>query len=165
MRSMYRTARASCLALMACALAACGDDEAQVGEFANDLAGNEIMVEALRDPAVPNVVCHVAYFDRSALDRIRQGNWFENPSNASVSCQRIGPLDLAAIDRGRAGEEIFSQRQSLFFKNVAIRRILDLDNRSLLYVAHSREIIEGSAKMSIAAIPLTEAEAAAVARP
>ena len=76
-------------------LAACGDRESQVGEFSNDLAGNEIMIEALPDPAIPGVVCHVAYFDRSFLDRMQQGNWFENPSNSSVSCQRIGPIDLA----------------------------------------------------------------------
>ncbi len=142
-------------------LAACGDREGSVGEFSNDLLGNEIMVEAVRDPEIANVVCHVSYFDRSALDRLRQGNWFENPSNSAVSCQRIGPLDLSGIESGRAGEEIFNQRQSLFFKNVAVRRILDLDNRSLVYVSHSREIVEGSAKIDMSTIALTDAEVAA----
>ena len=33
-------------------LAACSDREGQVGEFSNDLLGNEVMVEAFRDPAV-----------------------------------------------------------------------------------------------------------------
>jgi CreA protein len=145
-------------------LAACGDRDSQVGEFSNDLLGNEIMVEALRDPQVPGVVCHVAYFDRSVLDRLRQGNWFENPSNSAVSCQRIGPIDLQGVRTTRAGEEIFSQRQSLFFKNVALRRIVDLENSSLLYVSHSREIVEGSAKIDISAIALTPEEVAA-ARP
>jgi CreA protein len=139
----------------------CGGDNARdVGEFSNDLLGNEIMVEALPDPALPGVVCHVAYFDRSVLDRLRQGNWFENPSNSAVSCQRIGPIDLSGVSTARAGEEIFSQRQSLFFKNVAVRRIVDQRNRSLLYVSHSREIIEGSAKLDISSIALTAAEAA-----
>jgi CreA protein len=143
------------------ALAACGDREGSVGEFSNDLVGNEIMVEALRDPAIPGVVCHVAYFDRSVLDRLRQGNWFENPSNSSVACERIGPIDLASIEARRSGEEIFSQRQSLFFKNVALRRILDLENNSLIYVAHSREIVEGSAKIDMSTIALTPEEVAA----
>ncbi len=141
-------------------LAACGDGERDVGEFSNDLLGNEIMVEALRDPALPGVVCHIAYFDRSFLDRMRQGNWFENPSNSSVSCQRIGPIDLSEVALQRSGEEIFSQRQSLFFKNVAVRRIVDLDNRSLIYVSHSREIVEGSAKLDLSTIALTDAEIA-----
>jgi CreA protein len=151
-------------ALVAAALAllgACGDREGSVGEFSNDLLGNEIMVEALRDPEIPGVVCHVSYFDRSALDRLRQGNWFENPSNSAVSCQRIGAIDLSGIDRDRSGEEIFNQRASLFFKNVALRRIVDLENRSLVYVSHSREIVEGSAKIDMSTIALTEAEVAA----
>lgn len=143
-------------------LAACGGErQGQVGEFSNDLLGNEIMVEAVRDPEIPGVVCHVTYFDRSVLDRLRQGNWFENPSNSSVSCQRIGPIDLSGVRTTQAGEEIFNQRQSLFFKNVAVRRIVDLENNSLVYVAHSREIIEGSAKIDMSTIPLTPAEVAA----
>lgn len=146
---------------MMLALAACGDREGSVGEFSNDLLGNEIMVEALHDPAIPNIVCHVSYFDRSALDRLRQGNWFENPSNSAVSCQRIGPLDLTGVDMDRSGEEIFNQRQSLFFKNVAVRRIVDLENSSIVYVSHSREIVEGSAKIDITSVALTPQEVAA----
>ncbi|MGE0739999.1 MAG: CreA family protein [Hyphomonadaceae bacterium] len=146
------------------ALAACGDRDGGVGEFSNDLLGNEIMVEALRDPAIPGVVCHISYFDRSVLDRLRQGNWFENPSNSAVSCQRIGAIDLAGVESSRAGEEIFNQRQSLFFKNVAIRRIVDLENSSLIYVSHSREIVEGSAKIDMSTIALTPAEVAAARR-
>jgi CreA protein len=142
-------------------LGACGDREGSVGEFSNDFLGNEIMVEALHDPAIPNVVCHMTYFDRSALDRLRQGNWFENPSNSAVSCQRIGPIDLSRIDMDRSGEEIFSQRQSLFFKNVALRRIVDLENSSIVYVSHSREIVEGSAKIDLSTVPLTAQEVAA----
>lgn len=148
-------------ALCLVALAACGDRESSVGEFSNDLLGNEIMVEALHDPEIPNVVCHMTYFDRSALDRLRQGNWFENPSNSAVSCQRIGAIDLARLDMDRSGEEIFSQRQSLFFKNVAIRRIVDFENLSIVYVSHSREIVEGSAKIDISTVALTPTEVAA----
>ncbi|MDX2235749.1 MAG: CreA family protein [Hyphomonadaceae bacterium] len=143
------------------ALSACGPSEREVGSFSNDLLGNEIKIEALPDPAIPSVICHVARFERSVLDRARQGNWFEDPSNSSVSCQRTGPIDLARVPMGRGGEEIFSDRQSLFFKRTAVRRIIDLENRSILYVAHSREIIEGSAKMSVSSVPLTAEEAAA----
>jgi len=142
-------------------LAACGDREGSVGEFSNDLLGNEVMVEALRDPDIPGVACHFAYFDRSVLDRLRQGNWFENPSNSAVSCARIGAIDLAGVELRRSGEEIFSQRQSLFFKNVAIRRIVDLENSTLIYLSHSREIVEGSAKMDISTIALTPEEVSA----
>jgi CreA protein len=147
--------------MLALALAACGDREGSVGEFSNDFLGNEIMVEALPDPDIPGVVCHVAYFDRSALDRLRQGNWFENPSNSAVSCQRIGAIDISGVSTSRSGEEVFSQRQSLFFKNVAVRRIIDLENSSIIYVSHSREIVEGSAKIDLSSVALTPQEVAA----
>lgn len=155
-----KTIRAAALAAVTF-MAACGDRESSVGEFSNDFLGNEVMVEALPDPEIANVVCHVAYFDRSALDRLRQGNWFENPSNSAVTCQRVGPIDLRGVELDRSGEEIFSQRQSLFFKNVAVRRIVDLENRSIVYVSHSRELVEGSAKIDIASVALTAEEVAA----
>jgi CreA protein len=142
-------------------LAACGDREGSVGEFSNDFLGNEIMVEAFADPEIPGIVCHVSYFDRSALDRLRQGNWFENPSNSAVACQRIGTINLAGVDDARSGEEIFNQRQSLFFKNVAVRRIIDLEHNSIVYVSHSREVVEGSAKIDISTVALTPQEVAA----
>ena len=158
MRRINIALAALCLA----ALGACGDREGSVGEFSNDLLGNEIMIEAVHDPDIPNVVCHLSYFARSTLDRLRQGNWFEHPSNSAITCQRIGPIDLAGIDQSRSGEEIFSQRQSLFFKNVAVRRIVDLANSSIVYVSHSREIVEGSAKIDITSVPLTPQEVAAI---
>lgn len=157
--------KAAVAALLTLVLGACGGDrEGQVGEFSNDLLGNEIMIEALPDPDVPSVVCHVAYFDRSFLDRMRQGNWFENPSNSAVSCQRIGAIDLSGVNTAQSGEEIFNQRQSLFFKNVAIRRIVDLQNRSILYVSHSRELVEGSAKLDISTVALSPEETASAGR-
>lgn len=155
---MLKYLAAACAVLT---LAACGDREGSVGEFSNDFLGNEIMVEAFADPEIPGVVCHVSYFDRSALDRLRQGNWFENPSNSAVACQRIGAINLAGVDDARSGEEIFNQRQSLFFKNVAVRRIVDLEHSSIVYVSHSREIVEGSAKIDVSTVALTPEEVAA----
>ena len=102
----------------------------------------------------------MTYFDRSVIDRLRQGNWFEDPSNTSIACQRIGPVDLSHVSLRKSGTEVFAQRQSLFFKKVAVRRILDLPNRSVLYVSHSREIIEGSAKMSLSTVALTDEDLA-----
>ena len=156
--------------LAVCALAltllgaSCGRSEHEVGGFHNDLMGNGIKVEALVDPDIPGVVCHLAYFDRGFLDRMRQGNWFENPSNSAVTCERIGAIDLGHADLGPSGKEIFNQGASLLFKRLALRRIVDLDNRTILYVAHSRELIEGSAKISMSSVTLTPQEAATAPR-
>jgi CreA protein len=145
-------------------LSACGSPENQVGGFSNDLFGNEIAIEALRDPEIPSVVCHLAYFDRSFLDRMRQGNWFENPSNSAVSCQRTGAIELKGVEMGTKGEEIFSQQSSLLFKRLAVRRVVDLPNHTILYVAHSRELVEGSAKIAMSSVALTDQEAASASK-
>ena len=153
----------ACAAAAGClVLVSCGGGAEEVGEFKNDWLGNEIKVEALHDPDVPGVVCHFTHFDRGVWDRLGKGNWFEDPSNASIDCQRSGSIDLARVTAGKGGEEVFSQRQSLFFKNVAVRRILDLENRTLLYVVYSRRLVEGSAKMSLSTVVLTDADLASL---
>lgn len=147
---------AFCAALL---ISACGTGSEEVGEFKNDWLGNEIKVEALSDPKTPGVVCHFTHFDRGVWDRLGKGNWFEDPSNASISCHRAGDIDLSLVTLEKSGEEVFSQRQSLFFKNVAVRRIIDLDNLAILYVVHSRKLVDGSAKMSLSTVPLRSSEA------
>ncbi len=143
-------------ALCVTALAACGRGGGQeVGHVTTDWTGNEIKIEAVRDPDMPGIVCHMTYFDRSVIDRLRQGNWFEDPSNTSISCQRIGAIDLSHVNV-RGQDEVFSHHQSLFFKSVVVRRIFDIPNRSVLYVSHGREIVQGSAKMGISSVALTD---------
>lgn len=136
------------------ALAACGRGESEVGEFKNDWVGNEIKVEALSDPKVEGVTCHLSHFDRGFWDRVAKGNWFEDPSNASIACRQTGPIVIGDIDMGKDGEEVFSQRISLVFKSMAVRRIYDQKNDTLIYVAFSRRPVEGSAKMAISTIAL-----------
>ena len=74
--------------------------------------------------------------------------------------QRSGPIDLAGVKLSKSGEEVFSQKQSLFFKNVAVRRVVDLENRAVLYVVYSRKVVDGSAKMNLSTVPLTDEEVA-----
>ena len=136
------------------AIASCGRGENEVGEFKNDFVGNEIKIEALSDPKVDGVTCHLSHFDRGFWDRVAKGNWFEDPSNASIACRQTGPIQIGDIDLGKDGEEVFSQRISLIFKSMAVRRIYDETNQTLIYVAYSRRPIEGSAKMSISTISL-----------
>lgn len=126
----------------------------EVGSFSNDWTGNGLVVEAFGDPGVAGVTCHVVHFDRSVLDRLTKGNWFENPSNSAISCTQTGPITVGKIALGRKGEEIFSQKMSLFFKSIAVRRIYDQKNDTLIYVAYSRQIKDASAKMGLSTVSL-----------
>lgn len=138
-------------------LAACGGD-GEVGEIRNDLLGNEIKIEAMADPKVDGVTCHVAYFDRGVLDRARKGNWFEDPSNSSIACRQTGPITVGDIDLDRAGEPVFRQARSIVLKAVVVRRVYDPDADTLMYIAYSRRPVEGSAKMSLSTVALYGAD-------
>lgn len=126
----------------------------EVGEFSNDWTGNELKVVAFQDPEVQGVTCHIVHFDRSLIDRLSKGNWFEDPSNASIACRQTGAIVIGDIETGKRGEEVFSERKSLVFKSIAVRRIYDRQNDTLVYVVYSRQVKEGSAKMAISTVPL-----------
>ena len=137
------------------ALLAAGPAMAEVvGKVGVDWVGNDILIDAIPDPEVQGVTCHIAYFDRSLIDRFRQGNWFEDPSNASIACRQTGPITLGDIDRSDDGEEIFSEGRSLVLKSLVVTRVFDEPNQTLIYLVHARELTEGSAKMSISTVPL-----------
>ena len=131
----------------------------QVGSVGVDWIGNDIVIEALEDPDVAGVTCHLAYFERSTIDRLVQGNWFEDPSNSSIACRQTGQITVGDIAKGPEGEEIFSERQSLLLKTLSVTRIYDEAHDTLIYIAHAREVTEGSAKMSISTVPLWNARA------
>jgi CreA protein len=146
------------LAFLAAALFAAPAAAQQVGKIATDWTGNDIIVEAVPDPKVQGVTCHLTYFERGIIDRLRQGNWFEDPSNSSIACRQTGPITVGQIEQDLNGEEVFREGLSLVFKSLVVRRIFDKPNNTLIYVAHSRRIQEGSAKMAVSTVPLFGAQ-------
>jgi CreA protein len=130
----------------------------EVGRFSNDWTGNDIVVEAIADPEVEGVTCHIVHFERGLIDKLTQGNWFEDPSNASIACRQTGPIVIGDIERDAEGEEVFSERKSLIFKSLAVRRIYDENNQTLVYVIYSRQVKEGSAKVAISSVALRGAD-------
>jgi CreA protein len=152
-------ARVAGLTMVVLLLAACGQDNAKtVSKVSVDWTGNDIAIDAVEDPGVKGVVCHVAYFNRSLIDRLQQGNWFEDPSYSAIDCAITGPVTVGKIALGPGGEEIFKQQRSLIFKSLRITRVYDKANNTLLYLAHARELQLGSGKMSLSAVPLNGAD-------
>ena len=131
----------------------------EIAQIGVDWMGNDIVVEAIADPVVGGVTCHLAYFERSVLDRLSQGNWFEDPSNSAIECSRTGPIRIGDIQRGAKGEDVFSASRSLIFKSLHVKRIYDEKNQVLVYLAHADQVSEGSAKMSISTVALLPEEA------
>lgn len=132
----------------------------QVGEIDVDWVGNDIIIEAIADPKVKGVTCHIAYFERGLIDRLSKGNWFEDPSNASIACRQTGPITLGDIETDEEGEDVFRTSRSIILKSLRVKRIFDERNQTLIYVAHAAELTDGSAKVSMSTVPLYGAELA-----
>ncbi|WP_310189378.1 CreA family protein [Mesorhizobium sp. BE184] len=139
------------IASLACAGAAAAQE---VGKVGVDWLGNDIVIEAVKDPKVEGITCHVSYFDRGVIDRLQKGNWFEDPSDSSISCRQTGPITIGDIDLGEEGEEVFKQGISLIWKKQVVNRIYDKSTETLIYLSHSRQVQDGSAKMSLTTVPL-----------
>ena len=148
--ALFRTAAIAGLTALA-ALPAAAET---VGKVGVDWIGNDIYIDAVSDPEVSGITCHITYFDRSVIDRLKKGNWFEDPSNNAIACRQTGPITVGDIDLDRSGEEVFKSGLSLIWKSLVVTRIYDRKNDTLIYLAHSRELTEGSAKMSISTVPL-----------
>jgi len=143
------------IALALAAVFAAGSAAAQeVGRVGVDWVGNDIVIEAFADPKVAGVTCHIAYFDRSVIDRLQQGNWFEDPSFSAVDCSQTGPISVGNIATGSGGESVFSEGRSLVFKSLRVTRLYDAPKRTLVYLAHASELTQGSGKMAISTIQL-----------
>ncbi|MGF0538562.1 CreA family protein [Agrobacterium sp. ES01] len=125
-----------------------------VGKVGVDWVGNDIIIEALADPKIKGVTCHVTYFDRSIIDRLSKGNWFEDPSNSSIACRQTGPITIGDIELDEQGEEVFREGRSLIWKKLLVNRIYDKPNNTLIYLVHSKQVTDGSAKMAISTVPL-----------
>lgn len=150
-----RFAQIAGVALLTVLLAACGkDNTTDVGKIGVDWTGNDINVEAVEDPDIKGVVCHVAYFNRSLIDRLQQGNWFEDPSYSAIDCSASGAVTIGNISTSQGGDDIFKQQRSLIWKSLRVTRVYDKANNSLIYVAHARQVQLGSGKMSLSVVAL-----------
>jgi CreA protein len=112
---------------------------------------DKVCVSAFDDPQVPGVACHIS--------QARKGGWGqplglnEDPSNFSVSCRQIGPIDVD-LSKLAQNEEVFSQKTSIFFKTTRIYRLLDKPRNTIVYLAISTKIINGSPANAISTVPI-----------
>ncbi|MGH6867098.1 MAG: CreA family protein [Methyloceanibacter sp.] len=112
---------------------------------------DKVCVSQFDDPKVPGIACYIS--------QARKGGWGqplglnEDPSNFSVTCRQMGPItvDIATLPER---EEAFSEKTSIFFKKTRIYRLPDLKRNTIVYLAISSKIIEGSPANSVSAVPV-----------
>ena len=114
-------------------------------------ANDKICVSAFDDPDVPGVACH--------LSQARTGGMkgsvgiAEDRARFAIACRQIGPItvDLAKLPKEA---EVFSERTSLLFKQTRVVRLVDRTRRTLVYLAYSTRVVEGSPFNSISTVPV-----------
>ncbi len=114
-------------------------------------ANDKVCVSAFDDPKVPGVACHISQARTGGL----KGTFglAEDPSRFSIACRQIGPVtvDLGKLERE---EKVYSESTSLFFKHTHVFRTIDKARNTLVYVAISDKLIDGSPQNSISTVPI-----------
>jgi CreA protein len=129
------------------------EDIGSVGYRFKWLGPNDrIAVEAFDDPDVAGVTC---YISRARTGGIKGAlGLAEDPSDASIACRQVGPIDMSRLDGIKSPHEVFSERASLIFKTTQVVRFWDAKRRVLVYLGYTDRIIEGSPKNSISVVPI-----------
>jgi CreA protein len=113
-------------------------------------ANDRICVYAFDDPRVPGVACHISQARTGGI----KGSLglAEDPSRFSIACRQVGPIRLPPDLPEQ--ESVFSQSTSVFFKDTKVVRFFDRKRNTLVYVAVSRKVIEGSPMNAISTVPV-----------
>ena len=138
--------------LLAASSVANADDLDCVSTTFNLLSPNDkVCISDFDDPRVPGVTCFIS--------QARKGGWGqpfglnEDPSNFSVACRQMGPItvDISTLPKS---EEAFSEKTSIFFKATRIYRLPDPKRNTLVYLAVSSKIVNGSPENAISVVPI-----------
>ena len=131
---------------------ALGDDLSCISTTFRLLGANDkVCVSAFDDPKVSGVACHISQARTGGVKGTL--GLAEDPSRFSIACRQVGPIsvDIAKLP----GEEsVYSEKTSVFFKHTHVYRVVDKQRNTLVYVAISDKIIEGSPQNSISTVPI-----------
>ena len=115
---------------------------------------DKICVMAFDDPKVAGVSCHIS---QARTGGIKGGlGVAEDPSRFAIACRQTGPIALP--DKLPKEESVFSESTSLIFKNTKVIRMFDEKRNTLVYVAISKRVIEGSPMNSLSTVPILKWE-------
>src|SRR5690349_11468179 len=102
---------------------------------------DRVCVSAFDDPKVPGVACHIS---QARTGGVKGGlGLAEDPSRFSIACRQVGPI---SVDIGKLPEEesVYTAKTSIFFKHTHVYRAIDKKRNTLIYIAISDKIVEGS---------------------
>ena len=112
---------------------------------------DRVCVSAFDDPKVSGVACHVSQARTGGLSGTI--GLAEDPSRFSIACRQVGPISVE-LSTFNDGEEVYSARTSIFFKRTHVYRMLDKKRNTLVYLAISDKLIDGSPQNAISSVPI-----------
>ena len=118
---------------------------------------DKLATYAIDDPVVAGVACFFTVPERGGLSGAF--GVAEETSDVSLACRQTGPVSFK--DRSGQGDVVFSERRSLLFKTMQIVRGCDAKRNTLIYMAYTDKLVEGSPKNSTSAVPIQPWGAAA----
>jgi CreA protein len=114
-------------------------------------ANDKVCVSAFDDPQVPGVACDISQARTGGV----KGSLglAQDPSRFALACRQVGPVtvDLSTLPE-RA--QVYSERTSVFFKRTHVYRIVDKPRNTLVYLAISDKIGNGSPYNAVSSVPI-----------
>ncbi len=138
--------------LCATAWAALADDISCVSTTFRLIGRNDkVCVSAFDDPKVQGVACHISQARTGGLGGSL--GLSEDPSRFSIACRQIGPINTDLEKLGE-NEKVYAEHTSVFFKHTNVYRMVDKKRNTLVYVAISDKLIDGSPQNAISTVPI-----------
>ena len=113
-------------------------------------ANHKICIESFGDPKIPGVTCHVSQAKTGGVSGSL--GLAQDPSQFSLACRQTGPITLP--EKLPKETVVFTEDTSIFFKETRVVRLWDATNRTLVYLAISRKLIDGAPANSISTVPI-----------
>ncbi len=113
-------------------------------------ANHQVCVEAFSDPKVAGVTCHVSQAKTGGI--AGSLGLAQDPSQFSLSCRQTGPISIPG--NLPKDESVFSEDTSILFKETRVMRLWDDAHKTLVYVAISRKLMDGTPANSISTVPV-----------
>ena len=114
---------------------------------------HRVVVERFDDPEVRGVSCYISQARTGGFSGML--GVAEDPARFALTCAATGPVQiLPGARRGERGEVVFESSTSLFFKETRVHRFLDEERNTVVYLAWSTRLIDGSPFNAVAVVPV-----------
>ncbi len=115
-------------------------------------ANHKVCVSAFNDPDIPGVACYISQAKTGGVS----GSFglAEDPSNFSISCSQVGPIQIPSNLPKQAN--VFRESTSIFFKATRVTRLWDAKRNTLVYLAVSRRLVDGSPFNAVSTVPVSK---------